>query len=89
MQEEPAQDAVGGAPTRADAAKLAQARKRAALRAVVWSLVRQQGYMLAQIEGELNAPDRAVEGLVGEFGDDGSGVGSFSFLPRDDDLIAT
>ncbi len=30
--------------------------------------------MLAQIEGELNAPDRAVEGLVGEFGDDGSGV---------------
>ena len=85
---EPAQDAVGGAPARADAAKLAQARKRAALRAVVWSLVRQQGYMLAQIEGELNAPDRAVEGLGGEFGDDGSGVGSSSFLPRDDDLIA-
>ncbi len=27
------------------------------------------GYMLAQIEGELNAPDRAVEGLVGEFGE--------------------
>ena len=87
---EPAQhDAVGGAPARADAAKLAQARKRAALRAVVWSLVRQQGYMLARIEGELNAPDRAVEGLVGEFGDDGSGVGSSSFLPLDDDLIAT
>jgi hypothetical protein len=84
--EGPAQD---GAPTRADAAKLAQARKRAALRAVVWSLVRQQGYMLAQIEGELNAPDHAVQGLVGEFGDDGSGVGSSSFLPRDDDLIAT
>ncbi len=60
--EEPAQEAVGGAPARADAAKLAQARKRAALRAVVWSLVRQQGYMLAQIEGELNAPDRAVKG---------------------------
>ena len=56
-----------------DAAKLAQARR---LRAIAWSLVRQQGYMLAQIEGELrvNAPDRAVEGLVGEFGDDGSGV---------------
>ena len=70
-------------------AKLAQARRRAALRAVVWSLVRQQGYMLARIEGELNAPDRAVEGLVGEFGDDGSGVGSSSFLPLDDDLIAT
>ncbi len=74
-----------------DAAKLAQARKRAALRAVAWSLVRQQGYMLlAQIEGELNAPDRAVEGLVGEFGDDGSGVGSSaSLLPLDDDLTAT
>ena len=43
-------------------------------------------YMLAQIEGELNAPDRAVEGLVGEFGDDGSGVGSSSFLPLDDDF---
>ena len=57
--------AVGGAPARADADKLAQARKRAALRAVASSLVRQQGYMLlAQIEGELNAPDRAVEGLV-------------------------
>jgi hypothetical protein len=84
---EPAQDgAAGGAPARADAAKLAQARKRAALRAVAWSLVRQQGYMLAQIEGELNAPDRAVEGLVGEFGDDGSGVGSSSsLLPLDDD----
>ncbi len=84
---EPAQDgAVGGAPARADAAKLAQARnnKRAALRAVAWSLV---GYMLAQIEGELNAPDRAVEGLVGEFGDDGSGVrSSSSLLPLDDDL---
>ena len=66
-------------PARADAAKLAQARKRAALRAVAWSLVRQQGYMLlAQIEGELNAPDRAVEGLVGEFGDDGSGFFSSS-----------
>jgi hypothetical protein len=51
------------------------ARKRAALWAVAWSLARQQqGYMLAQIESELNAPDRAVEGLVGEFGDDGSGV---------------
>ncbi len=50
----------------------------------------QQGYMLlAQIEGELNAPDRAVEGLVGEFGDDGSGVGSSSsLLPLDDDLTA-
>ena len=48
------------------------------------------GYMLAQIEGELNAPDRAVEGLVGEFGDDGSGVGSSSsLLPLDDDLTAT
>ena len=80
---EPAQDgAVGGAPARVDAAKLAQARKRAALQAVAWSLVRQQGYMLAQIEGELNAPDRAMEGLVGEFGDDdGSGVGSSSALP--------
>jgi hypothetical protein len=42
--------------------------------------------MLAQIEGELNAPDRAVEGLVGEFDDDGSGVGSSSLLPLDDDL---
>ncbi len=54
-----------------------------ALRVVAWSLVRQQqGYMLlAQIEGELNAADhRAVEGLVGEFGDDGSGVGSSSSL---------
>jgi hypothetical protein len=29
---------------------------------------------------ELNAPDRAVEGLVGEFGDDGSGVGLLFFL---------
>ncbi len=38
---EAAQDgAVGGAPARADAAKLAQARKRAALWAVAWSLVR-------------------------------------------------
>ncbi len=65
---EPAQDgAVVGAPARVDAAKLAQACKRAALRAVAWSLVRQHGYMLAQIEGELNALDRAVEGLVGEF----------------------
>ncbi len=36
--------------------------------------------MLAQIEGELNAPDRAVEGLVGEFGDDGSGVWRLFFL---------
>ncbi len=46
--------------------------------------------MLAQIEGELNAPDRAVEGLVGEFGDDGSGVGSSSsLLPLDDDVTAT
>ncbi len=45
--------------------------------------------MLAQIEGELNAPDRAVEGLVGEFGDYGSGVGSSSsLLPLDDDLNA-
>ena len=82
--------AGGGAPARADAAKLARARKRAALRAVAWSLVRQQGYMLAQIEGELNALDRAVEGLVGEFGDDGSGGGSSSsLLPLGDDLIAT
>jgi hypothetical protein len=58
------------------APKLAQARKRAALRAVVWSLVRQQGYMLlAQIEGELHAPDASsAMGLV---------------LPLDDDLTAT
>ena len=85
---EPAQDgAVGGAPARA---KLAQARKRAALRAVAWCLVRRQGYMLAQIEGELNALDRAVEGLVGEFGDDESGVwSSSSLLPLDGDLTAT
>ncbi len=41
---------------RADTAKLAQARKRASRG--LWS-----GSMLAQIEGELNAPDhRAVEG---------------------------
>ena len=46
------------------------------------------GYMLAQIEGELN--NAPVEGLVGEFGDDGSGVGSSSsLLPLDDDLTAT
>jgi hypothetical protein len=47
--------------------------------------------MLAQIEGELNAPpDRTVKGMVGEFGDDGSGVGSSSsLLPLDDDLTAT
>ncbi len=48
--------------------------------------------LLAQIEGELNAPDhRAVEALlVGEFGDDGSGVGSSSsLLTLDDDLTAT
>jgi hypothetical protein len=38
---EPAQDgAVGDAPARADAAELAQARERAALRAVAWCLVR-------------------------------------------------
>ena len=36
------------------------------------------------------ALDRAVEGLVGEFGDDGSGGGSSSsLLPLGDDLIAT
>ena len=48
--------------------------------------------MLAQIEGELNAPDRAVEGLVRDFADDGSGVGSSSessLPPLDDDLTAT
>ncbi len=39
----PQDGAAGGAPARADAAKLTQARKRAALRAVTWSLVRQQG----------------------------------------------
>ncbi len=37
----------------------------------------------------VNPPDRAVEGLVGEFGNDGSGVGSSSsLLPLDDDLTA-
>jgi hypothetical protein len=45
--------------------------------------------MLGQIESELNAPDCAVEGLVGAFGDDGSGVGSSSFLSLDEDLTAT
>ena len=47
--------------------------------------------MRAQLEGELNAPpDRTVEGMVGEFGDDGSGVvSSSSLLPLDDDLTAT
>jgi hypothetical protein len=46
--------------------------------------------IIVQIEGELNAPDRVVEGLVGEFGDDGSGFGSSSsLLPLDDDLTAT
>jgi hypothetical protein len=43
--------------------------------------------MLAYIESELNAPDRAVEGLRPEFGDDGSGVRSSS-SPPDDDVTA-
>ncbi len=42
--------------------------------------------MLAQIEGELNAPDRAVEGLVGEFGDDGS-VQVWRWLPVESRLL--
>ena len=82
-------NAAGTATARLDAARRAQERKQAALRAVVWALVRQQGYMLERIVDEINAPDRAVESVVvGEYGDDGSG-GGFSSLLSDDDLTAT
>ena len=57
----------------ADTARVRAAR-RAALCGVAASLVKQQGYMLAQIVTEINAPDLAA-GDVGGAGCSGGGCG--------------
>ncbi len=92
-------------PARADVAKLAQARKRAALPAGRRVVSGQAAGLHAGTDrgrAQRAGPPRgdvvAVEGLVDEFGDDGSGglasgvvcwVSSSSLLPLHGDLTAT
>ena len=57
-------DTVSGA-LESDVAPVRAAR-RAALYGVANALIRQQGYMLAQIVAEIHAPDRAVGEVSGE-----------------------
>ena len=83
-------DKVSGA-LEADTARVRAAR-RAALCGVAASLVKQQGYMLAQIVTEINAPDLAAgdvggAGVVAE-GNDGDAIfGSVHHHAEDADYV--
>ncbi len=65
--------AASAASERHSPSELAWRRKRVALRGVALTLTRQQGCMLEQIVDEIHVPDRAMEEVAGEYGDDGSG----------------
>ena len=80
-------DTVSGA-LEGDTAK-GRAARRAALYGVANALVRQQGYMLAQIVAEIHAPDLAVGdvGGAGEavIGDDDVGLSGYAHHHAEED----